>query len=125
MQLTGEAEVDSSASNRAGDMDGAGLARLSIDPVGKKICYDFTLRGLEVPLMAHIHRADAKHIGPTVVTLFTGPGGDLADCVRWTEVRLAEIVSTPSNCYVNVYTTEYPDGALRGQLMGSTDAIAP
>ena len=59
VQLTGEAEVDSSVSNRAGDMDGAGLARLSIDPVGMKICYDFTLRGLEAPLMAHSHRADA------------------------------------------------------------------
>lgn len=26
------------------------------------------------------------------------------------------VVSNPSNYYVSLYTTEYPDGALRGQL---------
>jgi hypothetical protein len=50
-----------------------------------------------------------------VVTLFTGPDGDL-NCVAWTKERLAEIVSNASNFYVNLYTTEFP--ALRGQLAG-------
>ena len=112
VQLTGEAET----SRAGGDSDGSGLVRLTVDPADRQICYDFNLSGLATPLMAHIHRAPALSDGPSVVTLFTGPAGDLEDCLIWTEKRLAEIVADPSNFYVNLYTTEYPDGALRGQL---------
>ena len=66
--------------------------------------------------MAHIHQGPPLRNGPPVVTLFTGPGGDLADCVKWTHSQLAQIVADPANFYVSVETTEYPDGALRGQL---------
>ena len=112
--LTGEAEI---AGATAGDGDGSGLVRLTVDPEERRICYDFRLSGLATPLMAHIHRAPAASIGPSVVTLFTGPADDLRECKTWTAERLAEIVENPSNFYVNVYTTEYPDGALRGQLL--------
>ena len=54
----------------------------------------------------------------SLVTLFTGPGGNLDDCLMWTEKWLSDIVANPSSFYVNLYTTEYPDGALRGQLEG-------
>jgi hypothetical protein len=66
--------------------------------------------------MAHIHKAPAMSKGPTVVTLFTGPGADLDNCLIWTRKKLAEIVSDPSSFYVNLATTEFPDGAIRGQL---------
>ena len=115
VSLTG-LEEPTSAARTAGDPDGAGLVRLIVDPERKRICYDFRLSGLSTPLMAHIHRGPAFRNGPSVVTLFTGPGADLDACVVWTQKRLAEIVSNPSNFYVNLYTTEYPDGALRGQL---------
>ena len=68
--------------------------------------------------MAHIHKGRPQHVGPSVVTLFTGPGVDLRDCVPWTEKWLATITADPANFYVNVSTTEYPDGAVRGQLLG-------
>jgi len=54
--------------------------------------------------------------GPPVVTLFTGPGAALDGCVTWLHGQLAEIVANPSSFYVNIETTEFPDGALRGQL---------
>jgi hypothetical protein len=100
-----------------GDRDGSGSVKLTVDPAGKQICYDFDLSGLATPLMAHIHRAPPSRVGPSVVTLFTGPGVDLDNCVMWREDALAEIVSDPSIFYVNLSTTEYPDGALRGQLV--------
>ena len=115
--LTGLEQV-TSAARTAGDPDGAGMVRLTVDPERKRICYDFRLSGLSTPLMAHIHRGPAFRNGPSVVTLFTGPGGDLDDCLDWTRERLAEIVSDPTNFYVNLATTEFPDGALRGQLQG-------
>lgn len=116
--LSGGAEATNATGSSTGDIDGSGSVRLTLDPVAKRICYDFTTMGLATPLMAHIHRAPAHHEGPSVVTLFTGPGGNLHDCLLWTEERLAEIVANPSGFYVNLYTTEYPDGALRGQLAG-------
>jgi hypothetical protein len=115
--LTGQAEVGNAAApGLAGDEDGSGRVELAVDPSNRQVCYAFTLSKLATPLMAHIHRAPVLRNGPTVVTLFTGPGGNLDGCVTWTEHRLAEIVANPSNFYVNLSTTEYPDGALRGQL---------
>lgn len=115
--LTGQAEVGEMP-GLEGDRDGSGRVRLTVDPAGRQICYDFALSGLATPPMAHVHKGKALHNGPSVVTLFTGPGGDLSDCVVRREDRLAEIVSNPSNFYVNLYTTEFPDGAVRGQLAG-------
>jgi hypothetical protein len=103
-------------SGLAGDSDGSGLVKIQVDLHQKQICYDFSLSGVATPLMAHIHKAPALQDGPTVVTLFTGPGGELRDCLLWTDKWLAQIVTNPSDFYVNLYTTEYPDGAVRGQL---------
>jgi len=115
--LTPPAEADKFRAPRLeGDMDGSGLVKLNVDLDARQVCYSFALSNLATPLMAHIHKGSALRTGPSVVTLFTGPGGDLDGCVLWTEKWLAEIVSNPSNYYVSLYTTEYPDGALRGQL---------
>ena len=113
--LTGHEEEDIAT---AGDPDGSGLVRLAVNPGKRQICYDFTVSGLSTPLMGHIHRGSSQSIGPSVVTLFTGPGGELDGCLDWTEERLTEIVANPSNFYVNLATTEFPDGAVRGQLQG-------
>ena len=116
--LSGEAALNAlPAPVLAGDKDASGQVNLKVDLERKLICYDFAVSGVATPLMAHIHKGTAADIGPSVVTLFTGPGS-LNDCRAWTEKWLAEIVANPSNFYVNFYTTEFPDGALRGQLLG-------
>ena len=117
VRLSGDAQVNLvHPDGGTGDMDGSGLVELRIDTEKRQVCYDFTLSSVATPLMAHIHRGPALHNGPSVVTLFTGPGGELANCLIWSHGRLAEIVSNASNFYVSLSTTEYPDGALRGQL---------
>lgn len=121
--LSGEAEPNfAHPSGVVGDIDGFGSVTLTINPGKKQLCYDFALSGLSTPLMAHIHQAPPLRNGPPVVTLFTGPGGDLDDCITWTRRQLAQIVAHPSAFYVNVGTTEYPDGALRGQLSTASRA---
>ena len=99
-----------------GDLNGAGMVELKIDPAKKQVCCDFKLSGLSTPLMAHIHQGPPLSNGPPVITLFTGPGAPLDGCVTWLRGPLAEIVANPSSFYVNIETTEYPDGALRGQI---------
>ncbi len=116
-KITIEVPLSGEAEREAGDLDGSGLVELTIDPAHRLICYDFQLSGVATPLMAHIHRGAERQSGPSVVTLFTGPD-PVQDCLVWTEKRLAEIVADPSNFYVNLSTTEYPDGAVRGQLRG-------
>ena len=98
-----------------GDPDASGKVRIVIDELRSRICYDFQLSGISTPLMAHIHRGTELSIGPSVVTLFTGTG-ELRDCVPWTPKQLSAIVAEPANHYVNLYTFEFPDGAVRGQL---------
>jgi hypothetical protein len=117
VELTGRAQTNfAHPSGGTGDPDGSGDVWLAIDPAKKQVCFDFRLTGLATPMMAHIHQGAPLKNGPPVVTLFTGLDNDLANCVMWTRGQLAEIVANPSNYYVTVDTTEYPDGALRGQL---------
>jgi CHRD domain-containing protein len=119
VSLTGRAEAaEVQVIGTAGDMDGSGEVRLTADPASRQICYRFELSDVATPLMAHIHKGRVLTSGPSVVTLFTGPGGDLANCLLWTQKWVDEIVANPAGFYVNLYTTEYPDGALRGQLLG-------
>jgi hypothetical protein len=116
--LTASAEASElQALGLAGDADGSGMVRLTVDPQSRRICYDFTLTNVATPRMAHIHKGTRADNGPSVVTLFTGPG-DMRDCLTWTEKWVNAIAADPSGFYVNLYTTEFPDGALRGQLPG-------
>lgn len=111
--LSGDAEL---VSGSEGDRDGSGTVKLTVDTATNRICYNFNLTGLATPLMAHIHKGSKYGSGPSVVTLLTGPGAAMRSCVPWTEKWLTQIVAKPKDFYVNLYTTEFPDGALRGQL---------
>ena len=115
--LTGAAVTDIvHPSGGTGDPAGFGVVTLAIDPTTKQVCYTFRLSTGSEPMMAHIHLGPALRIGPPVVTLFTGTGSELEGCAPSTHSQLAAINSAPSNFYVSVDTTQYPDGAVRGQL---------
>ena len=104
------------ASGVAGDPDAFGFATLTVNPGKRQLCYHLALANVSTPLMAYVHEGPRLRNGPPRVTLFTGPGGELDNCIAWTRSQLAEIVANPSNYYVDVATTEFPDGALRGQM---------
>jgi hypothetical protein len=99
-----------------GDPDGFGIAKLILTPGDRQICYDFRLAQVAEPLMAHILQAPRLKNGPPIVSLFIGPGAALEGCVAANTGQLAEMIAEPSSYYVSVATTEYPDGAVRGQL---------
>jgi len=100
----------------AGDPSGSGFVTLKVDPNSKLVCYNFNLSVESEPMMAHIHVGAPLHVGAPVVTLFTGTRSRLEDCAPSTDSQLAEINANPSQYYVSVDTTGYPDGAVRGQL---------
>jgi hypothetical protein len=103
-------------SGGTGDLDATGQVRLSIKPAKRLVCYDFKLDGLATPMMAYIQKGPALTNGPPIVALFTGTGSDLDGCAPANTRQLEDMISNPSSYYVSVATTEFPDGALRGQL---------
>lgn len=115
--LTGQAEVNvAHPAGGTGDLHASGLVTLAVDPANKRVCYRFRVSTASEPMMAHIHEGGPLQNGPPVIILFTGTGTPLSDCAPSTRSQLSKIVAAPSNYYVSLDTTEFPDGALRGQL---------
>ena len=110
-QLSGANEVP------AGDPDGFGFARLTVDDVTNEICYQVNVAQIAPATAAHIHRGAAGVAGPVVVPL-KAPWGDgfAKGCVEEDAGIIAEILADPSGFYVNIHTADYPGGAVRGQL---------
>ena len=117
ISLSGRAETNfAHPAGGTGDLNGSGSVKLTIRPAKRQVCYDFTIQGVASPLMAHIRQAKALRNGPPIVSLFTGTGSELDGCAPANPGQLADMIEHPSLYYVSLATTEYPDGALRGQL---------
>jgi len=116
--LNGDNEVDASGTRGQGDLDGAGLGTVTIDRTSNQVCWEITTTGLDLPaILAHIHRGALNVNGPIVVT-FTPPdaSGSSRGCVPVDPALATEIATNPAGFYVNVHTTPFPNGAIRGQL---------
>ena len=103
-----------------GDKNGKGWVTLTVEPDGT-ICYEGKVQAIGRQITgAHIHIGAAGVPGPVVVDLdpfgADVTGNKAAHCVTTTPATAAAIIANPSNYYVNVHTTDYPGGAIRGQL---------
>lgn len=115
--LTGAAEVP------AGDPDGAGTATVSVDGTLNDVCVELEVSGIGPATAAHIHRGAAGENGPPVVNLDVpdGEDEDESDCDHIGDALADDIRRNPGEFYVNVHTAEFPEGAIRGQLVPSAD----
>ena len=117
--LTGEAEVDGNGNPNQGDLDGTGTANVRTIPKKEKVCYDITVDNIVPATAAHIHKAPAGTNGPIIKTLKAPDDGTSSGCVRMGRKQIMKINQDPSGYYVNVHNVEFPNGALRGQLVPS------
>lgn len=106
-----------------GDPDGSGSALVLVNPQNNTICYDFTqTSAITLPATAsHIHQGAPGAAGPVVVPFGNPPNaqGVGNGCVMNVPANIVSgILSNPSNFYVNVHTSDFPNGAIRGQLAG-------
>jgi hypothetical protein len=111
--LTGAAEVPG-----PGDPDGIGKAKIKLAVGGSTICFKLRVAHITLPATgAHIHAAPVGVAGPVVVPL-TPPdaSGRSHGCVTADPALVAAIIHHPDQYYVNVHTTDFPGGAIRGQL---------
>lgn len=107
--LTGGAEVPG-----PGDPDGTGIAVVRI--TGTTLTYTVWAQNIGTPTGAHIHSGAAGVAGDVVVGLDVNMLSN--GTVTISEAVANQINANPSGFYVNVHTSEFPGGAVRGQLTG-------
>jgi hypothetical protein len=111
VSMTGSQEVPG-----PGDPDGSGMATVRVSYGQAEVCYTLEVSGIATAIAAHIHNAPAGVAGPVVVSLTAPSSGSSSGCVSVDRALAKAILQDPANYYVNVHNTEYPAGALRGQL---------
>lgn len=98
----------------AGDADGHGRAVLDVNPGRDELCLTLVVSGVAPVSAAHLHGEVIGASGP-VVAAFAEPTATRT-CITVTDQLIKRIRKEPGNFYVDVHTTEFPNGALRGQL---------
>lgn len=106
-----------------GDANATGFARIKIPRVASnsRVCFKLNWADIDGTVtMSHIHRNPAGVAGPVVITLFVEnlpSTGDKRGCIRGVDSALTkDIRQNTTNYYVNVHSTVFPPGAIRGQL---------
>jgi hypothetical protein len=102
--------------NPAGDPDGTGSARLTLNPSRGRVCYSFTLRQIGTVDAGHIHKGGPGTNGSVSVPLFAKATTQPSGCVNASKSLVRAIARHPGRYYVNVHNSTYPAGAARGQL---------
>ena len=117
--LTGAQEVSAAfPAGGAGDPDGTGTARVTVNVGQQRVCWDLTVANIATPTRAHIHRAPPLVNGGIVVDFFNSTPSSLSGCTTDPLSRdlLRDIIQNPQNYYVNVHNAAFPGGAIRGQM---------
>ena len=115
--LLGRNEIGKDGKSRAGDLDGQGGA--TVVTTDTQLCFAVAVKGISTPNAMHVHRGRPNVNGDIVVPLTAPTGGDpgaSAGCVDVASALLQEITKHPNRFYVNIHTSDFTDGALRGQL---------
>lgn len=99
-----------------GDRDGWGRLRFEIDNATNRLCADLEVRSIADVTSAQIYRGREGEQGEPVSRLERPDDDDSYDCKQIGADLAQEIQSNPSAFYVMVATSEYPNGAIRGQL---------
>jgi hypothetical protein len=115
--LTGAAEVPG-----PGDPDASGTAALRLNAGQGEVCFQLAWSNIDGTVTAsHIHVGPSGVAGPIVVPLFVGASfsgtGSASGCVTDVDRDLiVAIIQDPAGYYVNIHSSVFPAGAIRGQL---------
>lgn len=107
-----------------------GSAFVAFDPINNTIAWDARAHGIANPTLSHIHRGAAGVNGPVIINFATSagqiPGGRtvgagpiaLFQSGNLQPADLANLANpaTASGYYVNIHSSAFPGGEVRGQL---------
>ncbi|TYB45573.1 CHRD domain-containing protein [Actinomadura chibensis] len=119
--MSGDQEVPVKGGPAVGDPDGRAIA--FVRPAGTgSLRFSMAWIGV-VPSLAHLHRGGFGTNGPVAADLVTTavPGTIFAVAGTATGVEpsvVQGVRANPRNWYANIHSTEFPGGAVRGQLNG-------
>jgi hypothetical protein len=100
-----------------GALTSIGSAAVLVDQGRAMVCYVLHVVNINPPTAAHIHEGAVDVAGPVVVPFNPPTGENSNGCVSNVDSAVASrIVNNPWDFYVNVHTSDFPDGAARGQL---------
>jgi uncharacterized repeat protein (TIGR01451 family) len=103
---------------------GKGTSTITVN--GRQVCWKLTFSGIGKPTASHIHKGGAGRAGPVLVPL--GVAFKPSGCTNAPASVTKAILAHPSLYYVNIHTTKYPGGAIRGQLAAAatlTGTVGP
>jgi hypothetical protein len=102
-----------------GDPDATGTIALRMRPGEGQVCETVTVKNLGQPTASHIHKGTDSQSGPVVIALKTPSStGAVSGCVPASRAVVGDIFAHRANYYVNVHTSDFPDGAIRAGLSG-------
>ena len=108
-QLSGKNEVPTN------DSKAAGQARVTYDTTTKKLSWRVTYRGL-MPMAGHFHGPAAAGVNAGVVVPFTGVDkSPIVGSATLTEAQASDLLA--GKWYVNLHTTAFGGGEIRGQVV--------
>jgi len=102
-----------------GDPDGVGAAAVTIDINGTstEVCWDLTFRNIVSPPTQAAVRAGAAGANGVIVVPLTNLGPSSASgCAGAAAAVAQQILDAPQDFYIDIRTSDLPNGALRGQL---------
>jgi hypothetical protein len=115
--------------------EASGSAVFRVAPDGESLTYRLTVSNIENVTMAHIHNGPAGTNGPVVVWLYDSEppeeltSGVLAEGVITAEDLVGSLkdgsledlldAMRAGDTYVNVHTSQFPAGEIRGQIKAS------
>ncbi|MDX3850983.1 CHRD domain-containing protein [Streptomyces sp. AK02-01A] len=119
----GDQEVPKDDKSKVGDPDGRAVTFL--DPEGSRLNYSMAWLNTGSPTLGHVHQGPAGKNGEVRFPLFTTPVPAGIFAISGTlsgqdPAMVEEVRNDPGGFYANLHTAEFPDGAVRGQLFGSS-----
>jgi CHRD domain len=106
------ANMDGSSVLRGGEQDGSGTFAAVIDVDQSRLCYDLNTANIGTPTFAHIHEGSTGDEGRPLLNLRV----DDDHCSTLDSSTMQALIANPSDFYVDVLTSDYHAGAIRGQL---------
>lgn len=95
---------------------GTGDATVYVNP-DNTVCTVLRVANLTTPVTgAHIHVGPPTEAGPIVVPLTSPTNGFSYTCTTVSATLANQLRTNPGAYYVNVHTTRFPGGEIRGQL---------
>lgn len=100
-----------------------GTATVVLDMTALMVSWDVTFQGLLGPFIAaHFHHAPPGVNGPVIINMpLTGPG-HLMGSSPITAFYASEMLA--GNMYVNIHSTMFPGGEIRGQVVPGPGALS-